>query len=85
MPNRRTVSRPRFTAADRNYLWVRDRGICQLCKKPILPSQLFTGDHIKPVSHGGSHIPSNWRLSHKSCNQARGNRALRTESGGYVR
>lgn len=75
----------RFTPSDRNYLWVRDRGRCQLCYQQIQPGELWGGDHIKPVSHGGSHIPSNWRLAHNHCNTRRGNRALRTKDGGYVR
>ncbi len=44
-----------------------------------------TCDHVKPVSHGGSTILSNLVPCCATCNTARGNRAQRTLTGGYVR
>jgi 5-methylcytosine-specific restriction endonuclease McrA len=77
--------RERISKQLKAQLWYRDKGICQLCRKPIRLGQLSTGDHLKPVSHGGATILSNLRLAHVACNTARSNRAERTTTNGYVR
>lgn len=52
----------------------RDLWMCQLCHGPVrqdLPGhhgRAPTLDHIKPLSKGGTHEPSNVQLAHLSCN-----------------
>jgi 5-methylcytosine-specific restriction endonuclease McrA len=57
-------------------LFDRDRGICQICRKPVIwdderrpyrPS----GDHIVPLSAGGKHELANMQLAHRRCNYQR--------------
>jgi 5-methylcytosine-specific restriction endonuclease McrA len=74
---------PRPSKVLRRLVWVRDKGICQLCGKAV--TALYTLDHVIPQSHGGSTTLSNCRLAHIACNSRRGNRAARTAAGGYVR
>jgi 5-methylcytosine-specific restriction endonuclease McrA len=80
MPYREKISKQLKAA-----LWHRDQGVCQICHQKIRLGQLSTGDHLKPVSHGGATILSNLRLAHVSCNTKRGAAASRTLTGGYVR
>jgi len=77
--------RERLDKQTRARVFARDGGVCQLCREPVRFGQLWTADHIKPSSHGGTGLLSNLRLAHKRCNEARGNRAARTDTGGYVR
>lgn len=59
---------------DREQIWVRDKGACQLCGQPIdrtlaWPHPLsMTIDHIHPLALGGTHEPSNVQLAHAVCN-----------------
>ena len=76
-------SAPRPSRALREKVYQRDRGICQLCGEPVKAGQLFTLDHRKPSSHGGSTTYANCRLAHKSCNTAR--RAPHPVNGRYVK
>ncbi len=54
-----------------NVLYSRDKGICQLCRKPCSRNQA-SRDHIKPVSRGGEHSYANTQLAHKRCNAQKG-------------
>lgn len=55
-------------------IFERDHWICQICGESVdqnrrWPDSLSASiDHIKPISSGGLHIPSNVRLTHHSCN-----------------
>lgn len=51
----------------------RDKGICQICLKPIRNGR-ETIDHILPISLKGSHSYANTRIAHGLCNSKRGNR-----------
>lgn len=53
-------------------VWARDRGICQLCFKPIGTERAHI-DHILPFSKGGRDELDNLRLTHSTCNVSRGN------------
>lgn len=59
---------------DREQIWARDEGVCQLCNIAIDRSLAWphplsmTIDHIIPLSLGGSHEPSNVQLAHAVCN-----------------
>lgn len=58
-------------------IWIRDRGICQLCHRPINRSlrapdpRCASLDHITPLSRGGTHEPRNVQLAHFRCNSLR--------------
>ena len=58
-------------------LYERDKGICQLCLKPV-PRQHGTRpdsptrDHIVARGWGGSNAASNLQLAHRLCNEFRG-------------
>ena len=58
-------------------LYERDKGICQLCLKPV-PRQHGTRpdsptrDHIIARGRGGSNASSNLQLAHRLCNEFRG-------------
>jgi hypothetical protein len=60
------------------YLMARDKGICQLCGKPVDPGQIVpsplapTIDHIHPTSKGGMHSKANTQLAHFRCNNKKG-------------
>lgn len=69
---------------DRQFIWDRDKGICQLCQDPVDPDLPYrdpaTGeinrmsksiDHIVPVARGGTHDLSNAQLAHFGCNQSK--------------
>jgi len=43
------------------------RGICGICRMPV-PKDVFTVDHIRPISRGGVHRAWNLQLAHQSCN-----------------
>lgn len=52
----------------------RDRGICQLCLRPITRTDAIHIDHIVPVSLGGDSLAVNLQLTHDTCNMRKGNR-----------
>lgn len=58
-------------------VWERDKGICQICFKPVHIGLALVDpqnkmapsiDHILPLSRGGGWALSNLRLAHKGCN-----------------
>jgi hypothetical protein len=55
-------------AIDRQAIYERDGGICQICGKPV-PADNFHLDHVDP---DGPHGPENLRISHPLCNVHRG-------------
>lgn len=64
----------------------RDKWICHLCKQMIpesavgrLNSEDPSCDHLIPRSKGGTDAPSNIKITHSSCNKARGNTDLPSE------
>lgn len=67
---------------ERRAIYERDDWTCQLCKAPVdegLPHgdpMEATLDHIVPLSTVllPDHSPENLRLTHRVCNQRRGNR-----------
>jgi 5-methylcytosine-specific restriction endonuclease McrA len=64
---------PQIEPVDLNVLFIRDKGICQLCYKRCRRSQA-SNDHIIPLSEGGAHTYQNCVLAHRSCNSQKGNR-----------
>jgi len=57
----------------RREIWLRDDGICHLCKKPCNPSDWHL-EHIVPLSRGGDHTRLNCAVSHPACNLSKGNK-----------
>lgn len=47
--------------------------LCFVCKKPVDKAQA-TLEHVIPVSKGGTDDMSNLAISHRICNQLRGNK-----------
>jgi len=56
-------------------IYKRDKGICQLCYKPVT-KQDASLDHVIPLSKGGNHSYQNIVLTHKRCNSGKGNRSV---------
>ncbi len=54
----------RFT---RHEIYVRDGGICQICRQPVT-EKASVQDHIYPLSRGGEHTRANIQLACRSCN-----------------
>lgn len=67
---------------DREQIWIRDAGTCQICLTQIdreLPwpdPMSRTLDHIIPLSRGGTHEPDNIQLAHARCNSRKGDRPI---------
>lgn len=57
----------------REEVYIRDNGICHICKLPVSIED-YQIDHIIPVSKGGPHTKNNVATSHARCNQQKGNR-----------
>lgn len=57
-----------FTAKERRDIYVRDKGICGICGK-FVPPDIFTIDHIVPISKGGTYEYSNLQCCCRKCNQ----------------
>jgi 5-methylcytosine-specific restriction endonuclease McrA len=52
-------------------LYLRDRGVCYICKLPV-PRHKATKEHVKALSKGGTDKPSNTRLACRKCNSKKG-------------
>jgi 5-methylcytosine-specific restriction endonuclease McrA len=65
---------------DEAAIYARDRGICQLCHKPVSlkwespDPRSKSLDHVIPLSEGGPHTMQNLVLFHRGCNSRKGNR-----------
>lgn len=55
---------------DPEAIYARDRGICQICKRPVAQNRMSL-DHIQPLSLGGTHEARNVQLAHRRCNNRR--------------
>lgn len=64
------------------FLLERDKGICQICNRPVevskkAPHALSPSvDHIIPLSKGGEHSKANTQLAHFLCNSIKGARMV---------
>lgn len=61
------IRRP-FTKEERSMVYIRDKGICQVCGKFVTIDNLSV-DHIVPVSQGGTYDLTNLRCTCLRCNQ----------------
>lgn len=63
-------------------IFERDKGICQICGKPVDRELECTNkysptiDHIIPLSKNGKHEKSNCQLAHRRCNSIKSNKTL---------
>ncbi len=58
---------------DRGEIYLKDNGICGICKTRV-PLHEVTLDHIIPLVKGGEHSKRNIQLAHRSCNSAKGSK-----------
>ena len=53
----RRVEERYFSPEQKNYVWMRDKGKCQICRGRVVPyigeQRSAEFDHIKPYSKGG--------------------------------
>jgi 5-methylcytosine-specific restriction endonuclease McrA len=56
---------------DLGVIFDKSGGICGICSQ-LVPFATFTVDHIKPLSKGGHHKPSNLQIAHATCNSSKG-------------
>lgn len=67
----RGVAHEPYTLAE---IAIRDRGVCQLCRKRVAMSQVVphpkapTIDHVLPIAAGGQDVRANVQLAHFECN-----------------
>jgi len=68
-----------FTESQRIAIYIRDRGVCQMCKdedKPekeqVVPWSRFEADHVLPHSKGGETEPWNGQVLCREHNRAKG-------------
>ena len=64
---------------DRLAIYQRDRGICHLCNTHV-DIDVFTLDHIIPISKKGPHTPDNLAVAHRSCNSRKRDRVELTST-----
>jgi hypothetical protein len=64
------------------YIYMRDNGICQICKKKVKlnkdtnHNEHASLDHIIPLSKGGVHASYNIQLAHRICNSIKNNKSI---------
>jgi 5-methylcytosine-specific restriction endonuclease McrA len=64
-----------YERIDVGRLYHEKRGICGWCGERV-PFDVFTVDHIRPLSKGGPHLIWNLQVAHAGCNASKG-RSLR--------
>jgi len=62
-----------FSDKQRSEIYLRDKGICQICRKKVSIKK-YDCDHIKPYSKGGKTVTYNGQVTCFSCNRSKGNR-----------
>lgn len=56
---------------DLQEIFIRDKGVCGICGRPVDPDQWHL-DHVIPLARGGAHQRSNVQVAHPSCNLTKG-------------
>jgi len=71
------LRRPDLTRAILLDVFTRDRGICHICRGPVL-RQDASVDHVVPrsIRPDLTFVRSNLRLAHRDCNSSRGVKPL---------
>lgn len=57
-------------SVDRQVVFERDGGVCQLCRLPVDADDWHL-DHVIPLSRGGLHCYSNVQVAHPRCNMVK--------------
>lgn len=60
---------------DRDIVYLRDKGICGICKEAVSKDD-YDMDHKIPLSRGGSHTYENVHTTHSKCNRSKSNKTL---------
>jgi len=60
-----------FSSEQRAWIYERDKGICQICLKPVGKHD-YHADHVKPYSKGGLTTIANGQCTHSFCNMSKG-------------
>lgn len=60
---------------DRMVVWLRDDGVCGICRKEVDVTD-FHVDHVIPLAAGGAHSYANVQVAHPVCNAEKGARVL---------
>ncbi len=66
---------PVIEKIDRDIIYKRDKGICQLCHTKVKRQEMST-DHVIPLAEGGEHSYRNIVLTHTLCNIRKGKRRV---------
>ncbi|MEW4477365.1 HNH endonuclease [Vibrio cholerae] len=70
------VSRCYFPVWLKNAVFLRDKGICQLCgcdlTNVLVPTEQRNIDHMVPLNSSGTNDPTNFQLTCESCNKSKG-------------
>ena len=66
----RILNAPVVERIDRKAIIARDRSICHICGKHIIPTEMSL-DHLVPLARGGSHAAQNLACAHRRCNSQR--------------
>jgi hypothetical protein len=65
-----------FSTEFRRKIWLRDQGVCGVCKQPVAFDSDMHVDHIVQICMGGGNEESNLRASHALCNWTREKRRI---------
>ena len=61
-----------FSSAQRSVIYLRDKGICQICRE-FTTLDRYDCDHIVPYSLGGATTVDNGQCTCQTCNRSKGN------------
>lgn len=59
-----------YDRIDLGRLYHEQRGVCGHCGLGVL-FEVFTVDHVRPLSKGGPHLKWNLQIAHQGCNSAK--------------
>ena len=71
------MNRKKFSKLQKENIYITQKGICDICRKRVLFSEI-TLDHIILLSKRGSNSIINIQIAHWECNQRKGNKFIRT-------
>lgn len=74
--NGKYLGRKKTVNYSRRNIWIRDKGLCQYCSKPVTFEDLTT-DHVVPKVLGGKTSWDNIVTCCYTCNQKKGDKTLK--------
>jgi 5-methylcytosine-specific restriction endonuclease McrA len=63
------MKRVRITAKKRADIFMRDGGICHMCKMKVVSGQEWDISHDIPLEAGGKDDETNWFVAHRKCHR----------------